>query len=30
MEINVVLLICPIMMIFMVKGHNHGGHHSHG
>lgn len=24
------LLICPIMMMFMMKGHNHGGHkHDH-
>lgn len=23
------LLICPLMMIFMMKGHGHGGHGSH-
>ncbi|MGG0717135.1 DUF2933 domain-containing protein [Robertmurraya massiliosenegalensis] len=23
------LLICPLMMIFMMKGHSHGGHKRH-
>ncbi|WP_140392737.1 DUF2933 domain-containing protein [Virgibacillus dakarensis] len=24
------LLICPLMMLFMMKGLIHGGHHNHG
>lgn len=24
------VLICPLMMIFMMKGHGHGGHGGHG
>ena len=24
------LLICPIMMMFMMKGHNYGSQHNHG
>lgn len=23
------LLVCPLMMIFMMKGHSHGGGHKH-
>lgn len=28
--ILLLLLLCPISMMFMMKGHNHGGQHKHG
>lgn len=24
-----IILLCPIMMMFMMKGHDHGGGHDH-